>query len=219
MMIQKQFVEFKIYISLKLDYLGDESILGLQNSKFTYLSNMMIMYISTVTGLQNSKFTYLSNIGRLVRDVDLVCRIQNLHISQTQVTNKTLLNVFVEFKIYISLKHSALITEFSKSLQNSKFTYLSNRDVIANEGYKVCRIQNLHISQTVFYVLFQYFQFVEFKIYISLKHLSLVVDTFIQFVEFKIYISLKLSSYSLSKSSSLQNSKFTYLSNRLVNII
>ena len=76
------------------------------------------------------------------------------------------------------------------------------------------RIQNLHISQTVFFFSFRYFLFgriqnlhisqtfplpyiyiislVEFKIYISLKPPIAVVPRTTGLVEFKIYISLKL---------------------------
>ena len=35
----------------------------------------------------------------------LFCRIQNLHISQTELTSSNISKSFVEFKIYISLKH------------------------------------------------------------------------------------------------------------------
>ena len=55
--------------------------------------------------------------------------------------------LFVEFKIYISLK-----PPFTPSIST-----------------KVCRIQNLHISQTVNLSIFKSNWFVEFKIYISLK--------------------------------------------------
>ena len=55
-----------------------------------------------------------------------VCRIQNLHISQTIHGVGSKLLMFVEFKIYISLKHALHLFEL----------------------LIVCRIQNLHISQT-----------------------------------------------------------------------
>ena len=57
---------------------------------------------------------------------ELVCRIQNLHISQTDISYGSTPFEFVEFKIYISLK---LMTELRRTVT-------------------VCRIQNLHISQT-----------------------------------------------------------------------
>ena len=78
-----------------------------------------------------------------------------------------------------------------------------------------CRIQNLHISQTIdldlennqgfvefkIYISLKHPErhhllpacFVEFKIYISLKRLLFVIKYSICFVEFKIYISLKRS--------------------------
>ena len=37
-----------------------------------------------------------------------VCRIQNLHISQTYLTPYLPRKQFVEFKIYISLKHGVI---------------------------------------------------------------------------------------------------------------
>ena len=54
------------------------------------------------------------------------CRIQNLHISQTTRLISFFTACFVEFKIYISLKP---VSELRKQKQ-------------------FCRIQNLHISQT-----------------------------------------------------------------------
>ena len=54
-----------------------------------------------------------------------------------------------------------------------------------------CRIQNLHISQTNDVCDELSNCFVEFKIYISLKHLKAYTPTQGGFVEFKIYISLK----------------------------
>ena len=59
---------------------------------------------------------------------------------------------FVEFKIYISLKPSAVF----------------------NPVLFVCRIQNLHISQTVPLPTYINIMFVEFKIYISLKQDTVV---------------------------------------------
>ena len=54
-----------------------------------------------------------------------------------------------------------------------------------------CRIQNLHISQTSSVTSPVAVCFVEFKIYISLKHAIRKVKENNSFVEFKIYISLK----------------------------
>ena len=54
-----------------------------------------------------------------------------------------------------------------------------------------CRIQNLHISQTKAEEIEPFESFVEFKIYISLKHTGGYKKSFTGFVEFKIYISLK----------------------------
>ena len=76
------FVEFKIYISLK------------RNVEFDIDKRV----------LQNSKFTYLSNYDAATLKACMFCRIQNLHISQTQLLLSTYLLSFVEFKIYISLK-------------------------------------------------------------------------------------------------------------------
>ena len=124
------------------------------------------------------------------------CRIQNLHISQTNSLASPSPACFVEFKIYISLKHNCFLVIFKNVLQNSKFTYLSNGwsvkliklPVLQNSKFtylsninplqmsqlQFCRIQNLHISQTNTKKLCTGISFVEFKIYISLKH-SLIV--------------------------------------------
>ena len=97
--------------------------------------------------LQNSKFTYLSNIYFANSLYCSVCRIQNLHISQTYMLLTVCTVLFVEFKIYISLKRGITHKYGVSRLQNSKFTYLSNsRSVISS-----------------------LLPFVEFKIYISLK--------------------------------------------------
>ena len=53
------------------------------------------------------------------------------------------------------------------------------------------RIQNLHISQTLHNSKILFPCLVEFKIYISLKHLQLKFHHYFCLVEFKIYISLK----------------------------
>ena len=55
------------------------------------------------------------------------CRIQNLHISQTIHFYFHHIVSFVEFKIYISLKQAICSLDPIIVLQNSKFTYLSNR--------------------------------------------------------------------------------------------
>ena len=144
--------------------------------------------------------------------------------------------MFVEFKIYISLKQIHCQKMPVISLQNSKFTYLSNHLLLLKHHNHVCRIQNLHISQTKNFFAFLLCRFVEFKIYISLKLPHSLAPVFSMFVEFKIYISLKqillyflyqplfvefkiyISLKHLLLNSiltlGLQNSKFTYLSNR-----
>ena len=78
-----------------------------------------------------------------------------------------------------------------------------------------CRIQNLHISQTIVFGVCLFVCFVEFKIYISLKRVLLVIISYISFVEFKIYISLKQLPINDQFKRVLQNSKFTYLSNKI----
>ena len=55
------FVEFKIYISLKQQLSHGHLKNVLQNSKFTYLSNLARERSTNSSVLQNSKFTYLSN--------------------------------------------------------------------------------------------------------------------------------------------------------------
>ena len=123
--------------------------------------------------------------------ISTVCRIQNLHISQTRVVGFNHHVRFVEFKIYISLKLLFVLFRVQIRLQNSKFTYLSNSEYVSKLNWFVCRIQNLHISQTGHESSQLCLRFVEFKIYISLK---LIVQC--NFLQFR-----------------LQNSKFTYLSN------
>ena len=142
------FVEFKIYISLKRAVVISIYSEVLQNSKFTYLSNNKVVDNATTKVLQNSKFTYLSNhLDGLYLAIKF-CRIQNLHISQTCILILNLLLGFVEFKIYISLKHAFNPRSFALVLQNSKFTYLSNSHQPFFLSRLFCRIQNLHISQT-----------------------------------------------------------------------
>ena len=80
--------------------------------------------------------------------VTYVCRIQNLHISQTDVIQGFAKLVFVEFKIYISLKqyHVDIIVISVCRIQN---LHISQTPMLLNDARTgVCRIQNLHISQT-----------------------------------------------------------------------
>ena len=144
----RMFVEFKIYISLKRLLQQINQVQRLQNSKFTYLSNVCFSLRKRKYCLQNSKFTYLSNSFLNSSISRAVCRIQNLHISQTLLFLPILFILFVEFKIYISLKRKLLINFVKSCLQNSKFTYLSNINISFTSYLTVCRIQNLHISQT-----------------------------------------------------------------------
>ena len=143
-----RFVEFKIYISLKHHLISPISQVVLQNSKFTYLSNVMLSNSYFTYVLQNSKFTYLSNQqNAIIRELEF-CRIQNLHISQTVALICDCGVCFVEFKIYISLKLDCKNIIIPLVLQNSKFTYLSNPLEQCFQLLGFCRIQNLHISQT-----------------------------------------------------------------------
>ena len=81
--------------------------------------------------------------------------------------------MFVEFKIYISLKPNEMIPNFLGVFVEFKI-YISLKLALASmKAVSVCRIQNLHISQTLNHRLIQYLLFVEFKIYISLKLLSI----------------------------------------------
>ena len=143
------FVEFKIYISLKQMSSKRSSSNVLQNSKFTYLSNVFCCFIfffkfCRIQNLhisQTYSFVYLKNLvfcriqnlhisqttpTVYTRTVGF-CRIQNLHISQTVAELGKLEEGFVEFKIYISLKHNFSFLVPPYVLQNSKFTYLSNQ--------------------------------------------------------------------------------------------
>ena len=131
------FVEFKIYISLKHNKL-----------------QLLLLQVS-----QNSKFTYLSNITNFSCYFFKFRRIQNLHISQT--TKEVLATElgFVEFKIYISLKLCCKFLLLLEVLQNSKFTYLSNIPKRLEKEAWFCRIQNLHISQTITFFLFVFQKF------------------------------------------------------------
>ena len=119
-----------------------------QNSKFTYLSNRIKGVI------QWKKFSRIQNLHISQTEMQSISifiqfsRIQNLHISQTGWLMIQKQNRLVEFKIYISLKLSVYIIECPYVQQNSKFTYLSN--TIPNQPHDnpFSRIQNLHISQT-----------------------------------------------------------------------
>ena len=77
------------------------------------------------------------------------CRIQNLHISQTIFLLVISLTLFCRIQnLHISqTEHDTNLLEFM-----------------------FCRIQNLHISQTIALPIPALTSFVEFKIYISLKH-------------------------------------------------
>ena len=138
---ENRFVEFKIYISLKLLLCFLSSYSRLQNSKFTYLSNKEKLKSSTRHQFVEFKI-YISlkhSIGSFI--LLSVCRIQNLHISQTGKYLLKVICLFVEFKIYISLKRYVRVSHHDKCLQNSKFTYLSNlklrfRVEILNLGIK-----------------------------------------------------------------------------------
>ena len=99
-------------------------------------------------------------------------------------------------------------------LQNSKFTYLSNRQSVHFLFITFCRIQNLHISQTIVQSSHSIFCFVEFKIYISLKQSSFFHLSRRSFVEFKIYISLKRQSKRLESTWSFVEFKI-YISLKL----
>ena len=77
---------------------------------------------------------------------------------------------FVEFKIYISLKRRTKI-----NWKKNKFCRIQNLhisqtvEVVGFIHLVFCRIQNLHISQTIKAIIKSLGRFVEFKIYISLK--------------------------------------------------
>ena len=122
----------------------------------------------------------------------MFCRIQNLHISQTWKLELIINNGFVEFKIYISLKQAPLVNCGMVRFVEFKI-YISLKRVAYEYVYarEFCRIQNLHISQTLYSYLALSNSFVEFKIYISLKLIKFIKQERVSFVEFKIYISLK----------------------------
>ena len=116
------------------------------------------------------KFTYFSNNGSFVPNSFTVCSFQNLHISQTWRVFRLLRRCFVEFKIYISLKHSVTITILNYCFVEFKI-YISLKRNLIHNGLGA--------------------GFVEFKIYISLKQRLYHHIQYCCFVEFKIYISLK----------------------------
>ena len=73
-----RFVEFKIYISLKLVYYRAFCISVLQNSKFTYLSNIPLAIATASHVLQNSKFTYLSNLKMIFKSINSEFRYKKM---------------------------------------------------------------------------------------------------------------------------------------------
>ena len=79
----------------------------------------------------------------------MFCRIQNLHISQT-----------VDLSIASGIPFCRI--------QNLHISQTMQLEEV--ERKKFCRIQNLHISQTRMPIYIYSDCFVEFKIYISLKH-------------------------------------------------
>ena len=85
----------------------------------------------------------------------MFCRIQNLHISQT------------------SHECNVCLVEFCR-IQNLHISQTSSEPGVTVRLF--CRIQNLHISQTVPLKKIPKVSFVEFKIYISLKLVALIVS-------------------------------------------
>ena len=142
-----QFVEFKIYISLK--HINPHLLQSLQFVEFKIYISLKLSpkRFNSLSSLQNSKFTYLSNENYGYDFFEMFVEFK-IYISLKQVSYSTNTARFVEFKIYISLKQRVMFVPIIFSLQNSKFTYLSNRKRIKELNLKVCRIQNLHISQT-----------------------------------------------------------------------
>ena len=187
----------------------------LQNSKFTYLSNVTPCFFvkKTFCRIQNLHISQTSD-GKTAWEA-VFCRIQNLHISQTLRLFIKSSTSFVEFKIHISLKRINIQELLRRFLQNSKFTYLSNSAPSRTIHFIFCRIQNSHISQTDFPTCI----FTRVFCRIQNSHISQTVIRYTHykynFVEFKIHISLKLYMYQQTSLKILQNSKFTYLSNNL----
>ena len=80
----------------------------------------------------------------------MFCRIQNLHISQTYENGLQVNTSFVEFKIYISLKHEYFYYSFSTGFCRIQNLHISQTLFHAmRRRLWFCRIQNLHISQTI----------------------------------------------------------------------
>ena len=171
--------------------------------------------MKTFCRIQNLHISQTEDVRTAINEQ--FCRIQNLHISQTRLSQLILYCCFVEFKIYISLKPAICCVVYFKVLQNSKFTYLSNKEYTQVYLNLFCRIQNLHISQTRRYWRLQPLKFCR----IQNLHISQTVEhwqnTELSFVEFKIYISLKQIFKDFHLERVLQNSKFTYLSNKRQN--
>ena len=120
-------VEFKIYISLKLNDCIFLSVNVQQNSKFTYLSNKLYVGKMRVTVQQNSKFTYLSNKPTGYNKHGQFSRIQNLHISQTMI------RYFYHKSMFSRIQNLHISQTMYQSMLNQ---------------FLFSRIQNLHISQT-----------------------------------------------------------------------
>ena len=64
--------------------------------------------------IQNLHISQTNKITRI--NTPWFCRIQNLHISQTDIASLTPLQGFVEFKIYISLKLNSFLSSLSPVL-------------------------------------------------------------------------------------------------------
>ena len=122
----KLFWRIKIYISLKPFWTFIKVFKGFEESKFTYLSNIILLHYPTLYVLKN----------------------QNLHISQTNFFGNISLSAFWRIKIYISLKQHSSQKFSSTGFEESKFTYLSNLSLSEMFCNSVLKNQNLHISQT-----------------------------------------------------------------------
>ena len=150
----RQFVEFKIYISLKRASFLSCIVQCLQNSKFTYLSN------SEYSKYHNPRFVEF----KIYISLKHICSASfgymgfvefKIYISlKLNLLTEARCILFVEFKIYISLKLIQPLNSDRTCLQNSKFTYLSNCPNLQVSCSYVCRIQNLHISQTTVFSQF-----------------------------------------------------------------
>ena len=99
------FVEFKIYISLKLRVTSKLTEKGFVEFKI-YIS----LKLKGIGNSIKSVFCRIQNLHISQTNLDVLegsppfCRIQNLHISQTAFEYRSYILSFVEFKIYISLK-------------------------------------------------------------------------------------------------------------------